>query len=541
MPSTVLKTTATSLVIARRELTRLRSRFSGRTQPIVLGVLALVLIVTYAAYRQQGIRGRGLYTIGVAPGGPVIDDPRFRVLSLPATEGHAALAEGLIDVYIDGPNVIPRDADKAQYALGALRLYLETAELARIADTYADAEGFPFRVSVTSFPISQDTAAARPREILIPSLMQPPMPFAGVLKASLHLFPIFLVSVFFTSGLMEERRERRISVLLAAPISSLEIILGKVLPYLLFALAVVMVMALMMGGNPLLAGIIFIPIICFILSVTLMVPLIYRSFADTTFISMFVTVATTLYLVFPAMLLGLSDLSYISPLSLAVEMYQGRGFTLRAYLTAALPMFLMFGFFVYVGSRILNEEYLSRHRPIYRKLAEAVYMAIDRQKPYLSTFLVSLGLIPVVYLIQLVALTFSLNFPLMVAIGGVLAASVVVEEIVKSVTIVMLIEDRRVEKVWQVVLLALLSALGFLLGEKFLLFVSIRSASESLLAAVILNAGSLWITFVAHWAFTSIAALLSFWLGSRRYLYALMAASLVHLLYNLSVLGVLSR
>lgn len=530
----------TSLAITNRELTRLRSRFSDRSRPLVLGALVLVLLVSYVSYRQQGIRGRAIYNVGVSSDGPTLNDPRFRARTMSPSEGHAALAEGRIDVYIDSANVIPRDTEKAQYAVGALRLYLETTELARIAEDYPASEGFPFRVGVTSFPIPEDLATERDKEVVVPSLMQPPMPFEGVLKASLHLFPIFLVGMFFTSGLMEERRERRISVLLASPISSLQIILGKVLPYLLFALVVVMAMATVLGGNPLLAAIIFVPVICFVLSVTLMVPLIYRSFMDTTFISMFVTVATTLYLVFPAMLLGFSDLAYISPLSLAVEMYQDNAFSLRAYLTAALPMLLMFSIFIYIGSRILNEEYLSRHRPIYRKLAEAVYMAMDLRRPYLSTFLVSLGLIPMVYLIQLVALTFALNFPLRLALGGVLAASVVVEEVAKSVGIAMLIEERRVNKVLPVVLLAFLSALGFLIGEKLLLMVSIQSVSESLLSAVLLNAGKLWITLAAHWVFTAILALLLLWWGPRRYRYALAVAGAVHLMYNLVVLGVVS-
>jgi ABC-type Na+ efflux pump permease subunit len=365
------------------------------------------------------------------------------------------------------------------------------------------------------------------------------VPFADVLKASLHLFPLFLVSVFFTSGIMEERKDRRISVLLSSPPSALQIIIGKTLPYLGFALVAELLMTWALGGNLALGLVIFLPVVVFVLSIYLMVPLVYRTFKDTTFISMFVTVATTLYLLFPAMLLGVSELSYISPLTLAVEMYRGEAISWRAYMTSALPMFLIFGIFIYVGSRILNEEYLTRYRPLYRKLAEAVLMAMNRRRPYLSVFLASLCLIPVVYLVQLVILTVSLNLPTQLAFGGILIMSVLVEEVVKSVGIVMLIESRAVRKPWVIVVLTFLSALGFLVGEKLLLLVSIQSVSRSLLSAVLLNAGKLWITLLAHFTFTTIVTLLTRWWGPKRYHLALVVGGVVHLIYNLSILGVL--
>ncbi|MGC9468056.1 MAG: hypothetical protein ACP5HS_05665 [Anaerolineae bacterium] len=284
---------------------------------------------------------------------------------------------------------------------------------------------------------------------------------------------------------------------------------------------------------------IFLPVILFVFSITLMVPLLYRTFNDTTFISMFVTVLITLYLLFPAMLLGVSEFSYVSPLSLAVEMYQGKPLALRSYLTAALPMVLIFCLFVYVGSRMLNEEFLTSYRPIVRKLAEAIYLSMDRRRPALSVALVSLCLVPVVYLAQLGALAVALNLPVRLAMGGILIASVVIEEVAKSVAIVMLLEHGNVKRWHRVVILSLLSATGFLLGEKALLFVSIRATSQSLLAAVMLNAGKLWITLGAHFVFTVVISLLTRWWGPKRYPLALGVGASIHLLYNLAILGVL--
>jgi ABC-type Na+ efflux pump permease subunit len=477
--------------------------------------------------------------VGVSDDGPAISDPRFSTIQVTPTEGADQLARGTLDVYVDGESVLAGNSEKAQYALGALRLYLERQELARVAETYPESEGFPLRVAISSFPIASDGAAPEPKEIIVPSLERPPMPFEDVLKASLHLFPIFLVTVFFTSGLMEEKRDRRISVLLSSPVSPLQIIVGKMAPYVTFALLSVIVIGRLLEGEPWLLIAIFIPVLLFIFSIYLMVPLIYRTFKDTTFISMFATVACTLYLLFPAMFLDVSDLSYISPLSIAVQMYRGESFSLRAYLTSAAPMLIISAVFIYIGSRLLNEEYLTRFRPIHRKLFEAVYLAMERDHPYISVTLASLALVPLVYLAQLVILTVSTNLPARLAVGALLVASVFIEEITKSVGTVMLIENRDVRSVRSVVVLSLLSAAGFLVGEKLLVLISVRAVSQSMLSNVLLNADKLWIPLVAHFVFTAIVSLLSYSLGVRRYLYALTAGSAVHVVYNLVVLGVI--
>jgi hypothetical protein len=202
-------------------------------------------------------------------------------------------------------------------------------------------------------------------------------------------------------------------------------------------------------------------------------------------------------------------------------------------------MLIISAVFIYIGSRLLNEEYLTRFRPIHRKLFEAVYLAMERDHPYISVTLASLALVPLVYLAQLVILTVSTNLPARLAVGALLVASVFIEEITKSVGTVMLIENRDVRSVRSVVVLSLLSAAGFLVGEKLLVLISVRAVSQSMLSNVLLNADKLWIPLVAHFVFTAIVSLLSYSLGVRRYLYALTAGSAVHVVYNLVVLGVI--
>ncbi|HET91895.1 MAG TPA: ABC transporter permease [Chloroflexi bacterium] len=529
----------TILIIAQREITRLRSRFRGSSRPVVALALVGVSLVAYLTFRQGAMRGRGLYRVGLPPAADLaIQDSRFATIAIPLPTGRSLLEAGALDAYVDtaAARIIHRQDDRSLYAANALKLYLEKQELARLEQEYHPDAAFPLRVQVNHFPVDPQAEA---EEILIPSLMTPPLPFAQVVTISLYLLPVFFVSVFFTSGLMDEKIDRRITVLMSAPVTPFQIIAGKMLPYIGFALLSVVGLTLILQGSVLLALAIFLPVILFIFSIYLMVPLVYRTFKDTTFISMLATTIITSYLVFPAMFSGLNDLSHISPLTLAVKMYRDEPFTLKEYLTSTASMYLVFAFATYIGTRILNEEYLTRFRPLYRKVSDAIYLALDRSRPHLSILLLSACLIPIVYMIQLVTLAVSLNLPIRLAIGALLIASVLIEEVAKSVGIVTLIENGDATRGREILPLSFLSALGFLVGEKLLLYVSVSIVSETMLSAALFNVGMLWIPLLAHIIFTTMVCLLTHWWGIRRYLYALLIGSAVHVVYNLFVLGVI--
>ena len=590
------------LTIAKREIIRLRSRFRGGSRPVVMLILAGVLVISYLAFRQGAVLSQGMYRIGVSPDGPHIQDGRFDTVTVARSSGYSMLDEKAIDVYIDGPKVAHRSDARSRYAAGALKIYLEKQELARIKEKYEIDRAFPLRVEVNyieNVTITQgtalldlladalassppepagadsgagDTGAERARhesdsdsavreqirelergnrlpeiemeftsdkEIIVPSLMSPPIPFAQVIVAFLYVLPVSFVSVFFTSSFMNEKIDRRITVLMSAPVTPFQIIVGKMLPYMSFSLASVVIMTLVLGGNLLLAMVIFIPVILFIFSIYLMVPLIYRTFKDTTFISMLAITVITSYLVFPAMFSGVNDLSLMSPLTLAVKMYRDEPFGLKEYLFSTAPMYFIFILSVYVGTRILNEEYLMGFRPLYRKVAEAIYLAIVRSHLHVSITLLSLFLIPIVYMIQLVTLAISLNLPMRYAVAGLLVAVVVVEEVAKSVGIAVLLENGIIRTTKDVVVLSFLSAVGFLIGEKLLLYVSLSVVSESMLSPALFSSGMLLIPLVAHSVFTALVCLLTKRLGVRYYPYAVLAGSIVHALYNLYILGVI--
>jgi len=531
------------LVIAWREITRLRKRFSGGASPLAVIALLAVLGLSAFALRDSVSLGNGLYRVGVSGDVPPIHDSRFAMLKVDPEQGKTLLEQKAIDALIDGAQVISRDDDKSQFAIRALKQYLEQQELARIGNTYPEGQAFPLRVGINYLNATQapgsvggDTQVPEPDEVIIPSLTPPPAPFTQVLVALLYILPITFISIFFTSSFMDEKVNRRLTVLLSAPVTPFQIIFGKMLPYAIFALSTTALIAVLTKGNMLLALAIFAPTTLFIFAIYLMVPLFYRTFKDTTFIAMLVTTLTTAYLVFPAMFTNVNDLSFISPLTLAVKMYRSEPFSWREYLFPSLPMAAIFGFAMFAGTRLLNEEFLMGYKPITRKVSDAIYLMMAHASPYFSVPLWSLLVIPIIYMTQVVFLAFATNLPLGMILGFTLVASALIEEVVKSVGIVVLAEHGVVKSARAVLGLSFLSALGFLVGEKLLLLISIRMVSQAAVSGALFGAGLLlFIPLLAHFVFTAVVTLLRIKLRFPYWL-ALGIGTIVHFFYNVYVM-----
>ncbi len=523
------------LIIAWRELTRLRSRFGGAS-PLAILLLLVVMGLSAFALRDTISLGSGLYQIGVTADVQPIHDNRFVVIHVDVEQGRTLLNQQSIDVLVDGTQVLSRADHKSQYAIRALKQYMEEAELTRIGNTYPESEAFPLRVGINHLPTSQ-AAGQNEEETIIPSLTPPPSPFAHVLLAMIYILPITFISIFFTSSFMDEKINRRLTVLLSAPLTPFKIILGKMMPYAIFALSAIALIALLTKANVLLTMAIFVPTTLFAFAIYLMVPLFYRTFKDTTFIAMLVTTLATAYLVAPAMFTDVNDISYISPLTLAVKMYRNEPFGWREYLFPSLPMVAIFGFAMFAGTRLLNEEFLMGYKPITRKITDAIYLLMTYTKAYLSVPLWSLLVIPLVYMAQIIILAFASNLPFGLIITVTLMASALMEEVAKSIGIVVLAGHGLVKSSREIVLLSFLSAFGFFLGEKLLVLLSINMVLQASMSSILFGQGlSLFLPLIAHFIFTMIVTLLKT-KGNLLYIAALTVGTLVHFLYNWYLLG----
>ena len=69
------------LVIAWREITRLRKRFGGGGSPLTVLILLGVLGFTSYTLRDSVTLGNGLYRVGTSGNVPAINDSRFAVMA----------------------------------------------------------------------------------------------------------------------------------------------------------------------------------------------------------------------------------------------------------------------------------------------------------------------------------------------------------------------------------------------------------------------------------------------------------------------------
>jgi len=608
------------LILARFEISRLRSHFSGKSKFVVLPVVLIVLLISVVVSRQNFTTGKGFYTIGISTNfNGVITDKRFNVLMLDRETGSKMLSDEIIDLYVDGDNIITRNDDRSQYAAGALKKYLEKQEIERIKTSYDINQAFPLRITVNyittennpvtaatitqpvsnqemgteTMPVFVDNTDICPskteeqmleiinrdipsdpmptsatdsevrrqlsemvsqdkklqfkadfvseNEVIIPSLMNPPLPLSQIILAFLYVVPVFFVSVFFTSSFTEEKINRKFIILLSSPVSRLQVILGKILPYFIYSLVTITGVTLILKGNMLLAWAIFTPIMLFIFSIYLMVALAYRTFKDQTFFSVLALSLITFYLVVPAMFTGVSKLSFISPLTLAVTMYRGETFTFAEYCLATLPLYLTFSLTIYISRRIFNEEYLMSFKPLHTKIADAIYLAINKQHLNISIFCLGLFLIPLVFTVQLITVILLANLMSQAMLVMIMLGSVILEEIAKSAGIAVLLKNNVCLCQRELVKLATLSALGFWLGEKLLLLITMTFSSETQLLNTILgtNFSHGWlmvIPLIIHIFSTCIVSIIAGHRSKKGYLLGIAAGSAIHAAYNMMML-----
>src|SRR5919108_4091488 len=145
------------LVIAWREVTRVRKQFgSGASLFVPLGLLIVLGVSAFALWNTLSL-GSGLYQIGVSGDVPPIRDSRFVVIHVDVEQGQTLLEQHRIDLLIDGSQVLSRQDRKSQYAVRALKQYMEQEELERVGNTYPQSDAFPLRARLTYLGSARQT------------------------------------------------------------------------------------------------------------------------------------------------------------------------------------------------------------------------------------------------------------------------------------------------------------------------------------------------------------------------------------------------
>lgn len=376
--------------------------------------------------------------------------------------------------------------------------------------------------------------------IATPSNIEPPIPFTSIIFAFIFMFPMYFVAQFYSASIMNERTNRNGVFLLVSPLKKHEIIIGKTLPYLIITIVIMFWLAVYLkctlgavspseiAKNSLIITATMFPVVLLFLSFSFLSSILARSFKELTFVTVFFSTIISGYLFFPAMFAHIHAIALISPMTLIVKVLSGNDPHLSEYLFSTMPFYFVsiatYGF----GTMIFREEDLFTQKTVQKKIIDCIQLFL-RGKSYL--FLLTLILVPFVYMAELMLIVLVFNIPLPYSIIAMIGLSAIIEEMFKSVGIYTLF--LRGYTNIQSIGIAILAGSGFFVGEKLMMLITISSIADSAFGAI-LSMGSLLIyPLLLH---IICAAIVAIGLRYRSYPACLLTAAMMHCAYNLFLL-----
>jgi len=310
-----------------------------------------------------------------------------------------------------------------------------------------------------------------------PSDIAPPFPFESLVLAFAFVLPMNFVIQAYASTILDERINERGELLLVSPVSRGDIIAGKTLPYLLGMVAIASVTAVGIAVlTPAAAGAVAIastaaasvsavvPIALLFLASAFVGGMFARSFKELTFVTVTLSVFLTSYAFIPAIFTNVHPVAAISPLTLVVKALRGTAFSLGEYAFSTGPLYLSAGVLFALGAGVYREEDMFTQRPVPLKFLDALDGQITGRRSVAKLSALS---IPFVFVGELLAVALLFALPVELSMPLLLVAIAFVEEVAKSVHIYAGIAHARFERTFRSALtLGFLSGLGFFLGEK---------------------------------------------------------------------------
>jgi len=301
-----------------------------------------------------------------------------------------------------------------------------------------------------------------------PSGIDPPFPFRSLVLGFLFIIPMNFVVQSYGSTIMDERINRRGELLLVAPISRSDIIVGKTLPYFSLLVVVTVAIAVAIGGGATSVAAIL-PLALVYLAATFVAAMFARSFKELTFVTVTISVFLTSFAFVPAIFTDVTPIALISPLTVVIRDLEGTGVAAGEFLFSTGPTLLSGVVLFVLGAGVYREEDMFTQRPVHLKAVDALAARIVRPR---SLVLWSALFIPFVLVAELLALAVLFVLPVPMTVVGLLVAIALVEEVAKSAHVFVGFEYARYDRSWRTALLVgALSGLGFFLGEKLLVVV----------------------------------------------------------------------
>ncbi len=578
------------LTISRWELRRTKLSSGKKTLAFSLLLVLLIGIVSFLIAQYGFHLNDNIYKVVLTDpyiASVIRTDSKFEVFTAEEAEARELFQERGFDILITGQNVSFSGSERSISAMDALDKAVKKFDENRLL-SYNDLNNtFPVWITITNIKREQAFAAPSlsklpepepspgttsapapppasagtetettvltpsisevktPKSVLpikenalsTPSHFNPPIPFRSVVLSFLFIFPMYFIAQLYSACIMEERVRRKGEMLLVSPVSPWEIVLGKLVPYLLITLALMSGIALYIGGS-LWMLLILLPMVLMFLSTAYLGAIISRSFKELTFVLVFLSVSLSGYIFLPAMFANIHAISMISPMTLVVKMLEGEAVAAQEYLFSTLPFYLVSFLIFAFGIFIYREEDLFTQKPVKGKLLDSIQVFLERLPA--PIFFLSIALLPLVYSVQLILIVLMFNLPIRIGIVVFIFLAAFIEEVVKSAGIytafvrkISYIDTRTAIKA------GILSGTGFFIGEKLILLAVIAGIAGSVFGSA-MGIGLLIFPFALHVTGAMISALGLRFLGTGRYLLSVILATLVHAGYNLYIVrGVL--
>lgn len=388
------------------------------------------------------------------------------------------------------------------------------------------------------FHYSDYIAGSRGKEpYTTPSQLSPPLPFDSLVLIFVFIFPLYFISQFLMMSIMNERIERRGEALLSTPARSWVIITGKTLPYGAGMLAISALLSLFIGAGLVLL-LPLIPVILFFIASGLIIGMVARSFRELSFISLFFSTVTTVYLFFPSIFADVHIISLVSPLTLMIYTLEQEAYTVSQYLFSTSLFLVTSSVLLYAAMVNFREERIFSTDTLLTKTADFISSALRPSHPWLSLFFLGMLVVPFVFMAQMLLLVLVFNLPLPFSLILLLVAAAAVEEVAKSSGIYTFSTRYPGFLTWKSLGAgALVTAFAFLLAEKLLLLVTVSQIAESVFGTVLFSSiGLLYIPFSIHLVGILISGTALKLGGKSWYIPGLALAVLVHCACNLWIL-----
>ncbi len=366
---------------------------------------------------------------------------------------------------------------------------------------------------------SQNTQVSRYTDVLspqqsamgtfvTPDQLSPPLPFDSIILVFVFIFPLYFTSQFFMMSIMNERIERKGEVLLSLPGKNVVHHHRENAPVLPWDACDLRRRSRFTSGprrsssSPLSRS------SSSFSRTRLSSGCSPGSFKELSFISIFFSTVATSYLFFPSIFANVHVISLISPLTLIVLTLQGTAWTAADFVYSTALFWLTGAVLFYIAARNFNEERLFSEKKFLPRMREFLAGIIQYRHPYASLFLLAAFSIPFVFMAQMMGLVLFFNLPMPLSLVLLLVLAAFIEEAAKAAGIYTLFMQDPAFFSWKHLAGACAAtAMGFLIGEKLLLFATLAEITESVFGSVLfLSLGVLWLPLLIHFVCILIVA-----------------------------------